>query len=97
VIALIEEAVTAPPGSILFPKARAIRMGDLAQAISSKIVVIGARPGESRHQALAIRPEAVVDTSAGWYYQIAPRGAQAWGRSYSSAEFCTLTAEEVLG
>ena len=81
-------------GEIFVPKLRACRLGDLADALSSRQTITGIRAGEKLHEMLIAPEEPCYDM--GWAWCIHSTQAP-FGRAYTSDGVPRLTATEVLG
>lgn len=73
-VQLIREAVSAPKGCIVIPKAQAMRIGDLAELVARghPVEIVGPRPGEKQHETLLGPHEASKALDKGWYYDLYP-------------------------
>lgn len=75
-VKLIELALDAEPGQMIVPKAQAMTIGDLCEALieisgeQSQVEIIGPRPGEKRHENLIHKYESVRAQDHGQYYII---------------------------
>lgn len=73
-VQLIREAAQAPKGTIVIPKAKSMRIGDLAELVANgkPVAIVGARPGEKQHETLLGSYEASKAIDIGWHYLLCP-------------------------
>lgn len=74
---LVLEALVQSSGTGVIPKARAMRIGDIASAVAGdKVRIIGVRPGEKQHEDLIHRQESLraCDMGSKLYYFLNPVG-----------------------
>lgn len=98
---LVEHATVLPNGYMIVPDAKAMTMEDLAKALGpATIGVIGARPGEKRHENMMHQYESVrASYTVGGFYKVAPVGTRPDHGEIAtmcSADAERLTPEEML-
>lgn len=76
-VQLVEWALEAPNGSMVIPKAQAMTIGELCEALIAMsgpsrpmVEIVGSRPGEKRHENLIHKYESVRAEDQGHYYII---------------------------
>lgn len=86
-VELIEIASDVQSGNTVIPKASAMGLKDLAMCLvegdESKIVILGERPGEKRHEVMISNEESVRAMNCGSYWQLTPMGTQPIGESFT--------------
>lgn len=73
-VELVQLALDAPNGTMVVPKAQAMTMKDLAEAIArehkAKVRIIGVRPGEKQHERMLHQYESVKAIDCGDHYLV---------------------------